>query len=224
MTTSTRLAHIPLAAYPSTRMRAPLYPWAPVRASTYKGVSMKRWQWPSAVVLGCFLFLFGVAPATVAAQGQSVTLNLNAQNNSGIGGTATLTDLGGGKTRVAIQVTGAGPGPEPAHIHPGTCAQLNPTPAFTLSSVTNGSSTTDVDSSLQQLTASPFAVHMHKSLDELTVYVACAEITDSQARPGTLPRSGGGPVDDWTAPYAVLAGIVLAGAGLVLRRRPRPVS
>ena len=185
---------------------------------------MNRLRWPTALVLGCFLFLFGVALGTVGAQSQSLTLNLSPQNNSGISGTATLTDLGGGKTRVVIQATGAGAGPEPAHIHPGTCAQLNPTPAFTLSSVTNGASTTDVDSTLQQLTASPFAVHMHKSVDELTVYVACAEITDAQARPGTLPRSGGGPVDDWTAPYAVLAGIVLAGAGLVLRRRARPVS
>ena len=118
---------------------------------------MKRWQWPTAVVLGSFLFLVGVAPATVGAQGRSVTLNLNAQNNSGISGSAVLTDLGGGKTRVAIQATGAGAGPEPAHIHPGTCAQLDPTPAFTLTSVTNGSSTTDVDSTLQQLTASSFA-------------------------------------------------------------------
>jgi hypothetical protein len=208
-THSRSIAH---ALYPST--------------SACKGESMKRFQWPTALVLGCFLFLFGAAPATVGAQGQSLTLNMNPQNNSGISGTATLTDLGGGKTRVVIQATGAGAGPEPAHIHPGTCAQLNPTPAFTLSSITNGASTTDVDSTLQQLTASPFAVHMHKSLDELTVYVACAEITDSQAqaRPGTLPRSGGGPVDDWTASYAVLAGIVLAGAGLVLRRRARPVS
>jgi hypothetical protein len=136
-------------------------------------------------------------------------------------GTATVTDLGNGKTRVAIQVNGAGPGPEPAHIHPGTCAQLNPTPAFTLTSVTNGSSTTDVDSTLQQLLSSPFAVHMHKSQDELTVYVACADIVEAQNRPGTLPRSGGGPDDDWITPTAVLAGIALVAAGmLILRRRP----
>jgi hypothetical protein len=158
-------------------------------------------------------------PATVAAQGRSLTLNLAAQNNSGIAGTATFTDLGGGKTRVAIQVNGAGPGPEPAHIHPGTCAQLDPTPAFTLTNVTNGTSTTDVDSTLQQLTSQPYAIHMHKSLDELTVYVACADIVQGQNRPGTLPRSGEGPVDDSVPMYAVLAGIALASTGFILRLR-----
>lgn len=182
---------------------------------------MKRWQWPAIFVLSWLLFVLAVAPATVAAQAQSLTLTLQPQNNSGISGTATLTDLGGGKTRVEIQVTGSGAGSEPAHIHPGTCAQLNPTPAFTLTNVTNGSSTTDVDSSLQQLTSSPFAVHMHKSVDELTVYVACADIVQAQNRPGTLPRSGGGPADDWVAAWAVLAGITLAVAGLVLRQRAR---
>jgi hypothetical protein len=180
---------------------------------------MKSWQWPTAVVLGCLFLVLGAMPATVGAQAQSLTLNLNAQNNSGISGTATFTDLGGGKTRVAIQVNGAGAGPEPAHIHPGSCAQLDPTPAFTLTNVTNGSSTTDVDSTLQQLTSQPYAVHMHKSQDELTVYVACADIVQGQNRPGTLPRSGGGPVDDSTSTYAVLAGIALVAGGFGLRLR-----
>jgi hypothetical protein len=185
---------------------------------------MKRWQWPTTAVLGLLLLVLGAMPATVVAQAQSLTLNLAAQNNSGISGTATLTDLGGGKTRIAIQVTGAGAGPEPAHIHPGSCAQLNPTPAFTLTNVANGSSTTDVDTSLDQLTSQPFAVHMHKSFDELTVYVACADIVQAQNRPGTLPRSGGGPVDDPIPTYAILAGILLVGAGffLGLRRSFRP--
>ena len=180
---------------------------------------MNRWRWPTTLVLGCLLLVVGAMPATVSAQAQSLTLNLAAQNNSGISGTATFTDLGGGKTRVALQVSGAGAGPEPAHIHPGTCAQLDPTPAFTLTNVTNGSSTTDVDSTLQQLMSSQFAVHMHKSPDELTVYVACADIVQAQNRPGTLPRSGGGPVDDSVSIYAVLAGIALLGGGFVLRLR-----
>ncbi|MBV8718553.1 MAG: hypothetical protein JOZ65_26105 [Chloroflexi bacterium] len=185
---------------------------------------MKRWQRPTIAVLGLLLLLLSATPATVGAQAQSLTLNLAAQNNSGISGTATLTDLGGGKTRVAIQVDGAGAGPEPAHIHPGSCAQLVPTPAFTLTNVTNGSSTTDVDSSLDQLMAQPFAVHMHKSFDELTVYVACADIVQGQNRPGTLPRSGGGPGDDPIPTYAIVAGLALLGAGffLGLRRSSRP--
>jgi hypothetical protein len=164
------------------------------------------------------LLMIAALPSSVGAQAQPLTLTLNPQNNSGITGTATFTDIGDGKTRVTIQVDGAGPGPEPAHIHPGTCAQLDPTPAFTLTNVTNGSSTTDVTSTLDQLTGSPFAVHLHKSQDELTVYVACADIVAGQSRPGTLPRSGDGSTEDRTAPMAA-AGVLLVGAGILLRRR-----
>ncbi len=171
------------------------------------------------VALGCGLLAVAAIAPLAGAQGQTLTLTLTPQNNSGITGTATLMDLGGGKTRVAVQANGAGAGPEPAHIHPGSCSQLDPTPAFSLNSVTNGSSTTDVDSSLQQLTASPFAVHMHKSADELTVYVACANIAGG-AQPGTLPRSGD-LGDPRPAQAAVIVGMSLVQAGFALRRFAR---
>jgi LPXTG-motif cell wall-anchored protein len=170
--------------------------------------------------VGLFLFVFAL-PTTAAAQSQTLTLTMNAQNNSGISGTATFTDLGNGKTRVMMQVSGAGPGPEPAHIHPGSCAQLDPTPAFTLTSVTNGTSTTDVDSTLEELVNGHYAIHMHKSPDELTVYVACADIAQS-AQPGALPNTGT-LADDWSGAAAALAGVALLVAGLVLRRRARSV-
>ncbi|MBV9356135.1 MAG: hypothetical protein JO023_11485 [Chloroflexi bacterium] len=175
---------------------------------------MKRWQWPTGLALGCILFAAAAQASVVGAQDQSLSLTLRAQNDSGISGTATFTDTGDGKTRVAIQVTGAGSGPQPAHIHAGTCDELDPTPAFTLSDVSNGSSTTDVDSTLQQLTATPHAVHLHKSPDELAIYVACADVM----RPATLPRSGD-PGPDPRAIAAGLAGLMFAALGLGLRRR-----
>jgi len=155
-----------------------------------------------AMVCGLVIALVGVTTA-VAAQAQTQTLQMTAQNNSGISGTATLTE-NGGRTRVELKVTGAGPGPEPAHIHPGSCSQLDPTPTFTLQPVTNGASTTDVDTTIAMLTQSPHAVHMHKSVDELSVYVACADIT-----PGSLPRSG-----DAETPVAAMW-IALAGFGSI---------
>ncbi|HEY2593536.1 MAG TPA: hypothetical protein VGK33_06525, partial [Chloroflexota bacterium] len=118
--------------------------------------------------------------------------------------------------------SGAGPGPEPAHIHPGTCAQLDPTPAFTLTSVTNGTSTTDVDSSLQALIDGHYAIHMHKSQDELTVYVACADILQT-AQPGALPNTGTLP-DNWTGGIVALVGLGLIISGVMFNRRTRAGS
>jgi hypothetical protein len=180
---------------------------------------MARWYRFVLVFVGS-LAVAAVAPLAVA-QNQSMTLTLTAQNNSGIGGTVTLADQGSGKTRVTIEATGAGAGPQPAHIHPGSCAQLDPAPRFALTSVVNGASTTDVDATLAQLMSQPSAVHMHKSVDELTVYVACADITAS-GQPATLPRSGdlGG---DWPAAIAGLTGLTLIVVGLGVRRRAAAV-
>ena len=181
---------------------------------------MPRWHRPIGLAVACGLLAVVVVAPVADAQGQSLTLTMNSQNNSGITGMATLMDLGGGKTRVTLQLSGAGSGPEPAHIHPGSCAQLDPTPTFTLTNVTNGSTTTDVDGTLEQLMASPHAVHVHKSQDELTVYVACADITAS-APPATLPRSGdlGGSEP---AQAAVAAGLALIALGLAVRRFGHP--
>jgi tRNA A-37 threonylcarbamoyl transferase component Bud32/N-acetylneuraminic acid mutarotase len=110
-----------------------------------------------------------------AGQGQSITLSLTSQNGSGITGTATLTNMGGGKLRVEMHANGAGAGPHPAHIHQGSCTQLNPAPSFPLANVVDGNSVSDVDASLQQVTSAPHAIHMHKSPEEMPIYVACAD-------------------------------------------------
>jgi LPXTG-motif cell wall-anchored protein len=170
-------------------------------------------QWQGTIAIGCGLVLALLAATTIAAaQEQATTLQLVQQNNSGISGTATFTPSGGG-VRVDLKVTGAGAGPEPAHIHAGTCAQLDPTPQFTLAPVANGSSTTDLQTTMAALTSSPHAVHMHKSTDELTVYVACADI-----KPGSLPRTGQSESTP-TGLVSAAAGLSLFGLGLVLRRR-----
>ena len=69
----------------------------------------------------------------------------------------------------------AGPGPHPAHIHEGSCTQINPAPKYPLTSVVNGVSVTEVEASIQAVTSAPHAIHMHKSPEEMPVYVACAD-------------------------------------------------
>jgi hypothetical protein len=172
---------------------------------------------PRGLALLALLLLLVALPSTAAAQSNTLTLALSPQNNSGISGTATFTDMGNGKTHVVIQASGAGAGPQPSHIHPGSCAQLDPTPAYTLSSVVNGMSATDVDASLQDLVDGHYAIHMHKSQDELTVYVACADIMRT-AQPRALPNTGT-VAEDWTGPVAVAVGLGIVLVGLGLRRR-----
>jgi len=94
---------------------------------------------------------------------------------------------------------------------------LNPSPEFTLASATNGSSTTTLQTTLQSLAATPHAVHMHKSADELSVYVACADIN-----PSSLPRTG--EADSTPALISGAIGLGLAGLGLTLLRRARRQS
>jgi Cu/Zn superoxide dismutase len=159
-----------------------------------------------------------------SAQGQSTTMSLASQNNSGMSGTAVITELPGGKLRVEIRANGAGPGPQPAHIHQGTCANLDPAPKFTLMPLTNGASTTEVEGSLRDMTASPHAIHLHKAPDELPVYVACADIRADVGAPGqpqTLPPAGvASTLSFWPSALAG-GGLVLAGLGIERRARRR---
>jgi hypothetical protein len=117
------------------------------------------------------------AAPPAGAQAQSTTVNIAPDNDSGIAGTATLTDLGGGKTAVEVRVSGAGATPRPAHIHLGSCDALDiQAPALPLQPIVNGASTSQVEAPLQQLLSRPNAIHVHKSAEELAVYVACGDV------------------------------------------------
>jgi len=108
-----------------------------------------------------------------------VTVTLGEQNGSGQSGTATLTK-DGDRTMVAIELQGASATmaslPQPAHIHEGSCAQLDATPAYGLSDVKDGSSTSTVDAKLDDLREGAFAINVHKSTEEIQTYVACGDI------------------------------------------------
>lgn len=184
----------------------------------------------AAIALG---LLGSVGMSVVAdAQTPSMTLQLASQNNSGVTGTATIAEVGGGKLKIDISAVGSGAGPQPAHVHEGNCAQINPAPKFALTDVRNGSSSTTVDGTLQALTAAPYAIHMHKSPDELPVYVACADIRAAAApaaspaaapagQPRTLPPAGVADTTSALAGGLSGLGLALLGAGAALIRRRR---
>jgi hypothetical protein len=107
-----------------------------------------------------------------------VSIDLGEQNASGQSGTATLSPNDDGTVHVSLEISNPPAEAQPAHIHQGTCAELDPAPAFPLESVVNGTSESDVDVSLQDLldAVDGYAINVHKSDAEADVYVACGDI------------------------------------------------
>ncbi len=98
-----------------------------------------------AVAVTAGLVLTAATASVSFAQQPSVTLEMASQNDSGLTGQAILTETAPGKLSIEIRASGAGAIPRPAHIHEGTCANLNPEPKFSLNAVSNGASSTVVD-------------------------------------------------------------------------------
>ena len=85
----------------------------------------------------------------------------------------------------------------PAHIHNGTCANLDPNPLYPLAdlvfpeeasamaspvaagattAIPSAHSTTIVMATLADILSSEHAINVHKSMEEVSVYVACGDI------------------------------------------------
>jgi len=103
------------------------------------------------------------------------TIKLAAQNASGESGTATLSQGPDGLT-VKLALTG-GSGDQPAHIHKGSCAKLDPAPAYPLETVSDGKSTTLLKNvTLADLMKGSYAINVHKSTTDLKDYVSCGNL------------------------------------------------
>jgi hypothetical protein len=190
------------------------------------------------LVIAALALMAFSAGGTYAQLAKPVTVQLQEQNGSGESGTATLSDMGNGQTHVVVTMANAPTVAQPIHIHKGTCATLDPVPTYPLTSVANGQSDTTVAVSLDTLTAGTYAINVHKSATEASVYVACGNITASPLATGggTTGGTTGGETTTGTtsvpgmpstgAPdqtLAILALILLAlsvsGLGLRLARR-----
>src|SRR5690349_18153872 len=123
-----------------------------------------------------------------AAAGKVVRLTLIDENGSGEDGSAQLTDLGDGTTKVELLMLNAPDGAvQPAHIHKGSCANLDPNPAYPLNNITDGKSTTVVNVSLTELTSEKYAINVHKSAAEISVYVSCGNLPVGAGSTGPMP-------------------------------------
>ena len=115
--------------------------------------------------------------------------------------------LAGGASGAAQDATPAGDaGPSeavahPAHVHAGTCADLDPNPAYPLTDVApvdgaaEGAATalpveqsaTALDVALDDLLAGAFAINVHESSENVENYIACGDIGGA-----VVPTDGGG--------------------------------
>jgi Cu/Zn superoxide dismutase len=118
-----------------------------------------------------------VATSAVSyASPQTITVPMRAENKSGESGTATLTQTAKG-VHVIVEIKNAPSTAQPTHIHPGTCAKLNPAPEYPLTSLASGKSVTDLPGKkLSDLTGGKFSINVHKSADDLKDYVSCGLI------------------------------------------------
>lgn len=127
---------------------------------------------PSAI--GTALLLLGAGCGGTSSSSAAEDLNsddvyvmLAEQNESGESGTARLIPLGK-RTKVVLELTGPAATRQQAHIHTGSCDQLDPRAAYALSEVKSGKSTTTVGAKLTTLRRGSFAIDVHD--------FACGEI------------------------------------------------
>jgi hypothetical protein len=123
------------------------------------------------------LLLAGLFADAALARDKVITVRLDAQSNSGQTGTATLQPVGD-KTKVVIELSNVPAGvAQPAHIHRGSCDNLDKASKWSLKAVTNGRSVTVVPASLDTILKDKTAINVHKSAIETQIYVSCGNIT-----------------------------------------------
>jgi Cu/Zn superoxide dismutase len=138
--------------------------------------------------------------ATQPQQAQTITVKMNAQNGSGEDGTATITAAGPGMVMVMIDLANGPSTPQPAHIHRGTCANLDPAPFSPLTNVVNGKSDSTVPPDISDLLKGGYAINIHKSAAEVATYVSCGDIMAETTNPAT-PGTAGSPPGGVPAPF-----------------------
>lgn len=121
-----------------------------------------------------------------------MTVSLGEQSGSMQSGEATLTAVDDSTTHVVISIRSGGETRQPAHIHKGSCAELDPQPEHPLEDIVDGESSTHLNVSLDELRDGEFAINVHKSAADLETYVACGDIGSGAGGTQTETDSGYG--------------------------------
>ena len=152
----------------------------------------------------------------------------------------------GNFTLVFLQIA---PGPagvlQPAHLHDGDCPGVGAINA-PLASVLDGESFTILSMPQSEVLAGNFAINVHQSAEQASIYVACGEVGAASVAPTATPPaatavpatatpatgiaapdtgtggSGGGSAIGWTLVAALAVGALFAaGSGMLLSKRTR---
>lgn len=168
--------------------------------------------------------LFVVSSGSIFAASNTATVTMTAMNGSGEDGTATITQKGDADVTVTLTLKNGTAEAQPAHIHKGSCANLNPTPAFPLTNAVNGASTSEVMVSAAELNKGGYAINVHKSASDIATYVSCGDIkadslmmastTSTSSGNGSMPTTGNG---DQSLIFAALAVVALGVIGMGLK-------
>jgi hypothetical protein len=178
------------------------------------------------LIVGSVVALLALTGAGhVAAQTGISQATLNEQNASGETGVAMIGSVDDTHTRIEITLDGAPKTAQPAHLHLGSCASLDPKPAYPLNDVVGGHSVTVLAVPISDLLGGKYALNVHKSASEISTYVACGDLTAFMNNGGLAPGAGGAPGMPSTGAGNELpligVGLVSGLALLVLGRRAR---
>jgi len=112
-----------------------------------------------------------------AVSGKALNINMGAMSGSNQTGTASVTDKGNG-VEVVVHLNNQPQGTsQPAHIHKGTCKNLDPVPWKPLNNIVGGTATTMVPGlTVAELKKGHYAINVHKSATDIKTYVSCGDL------------------------------------------------
>ena len=153
-----------------------------------------------AVVLFAALVSLPFGAVSAQEEGTRITVELQEFEDSGISGSASLTATDDGGTQVSMQLQGGElDGDHPTHIHTGTCDDFDPDPLYPLETVELSevnreglSETTVEDVSLDSLREGDFVILVHQSMEKLTDYLVCGEISSGTVEEAAAAAQGSG--------------------------------
>ena len=123
-----------------------------------------------------------VTPETGIDQGagsQNFDVGLNPGGADGPTGSAMVTAEGGEQVRITIQLDRGGREPFPAEIREGTCDDLAGEAAFELEEVEGGLSESLIDTSMEKLRETPYALVILRNDGGADGYAACGDLVGS---------------------------------------------